>query len=108
MSPADDNKMSVNTLCTFRVLLSWRFPRKTASLDKFSPPPRPLKNAIFILIVVSLSLSLERADMLSILPLLSTSPKDFDTRVFLNHACRHGFRHALQGSFREIVNFAHS
>ena len=47
-------------VCTFKILLSWRFPRKQAFLDDFplcpqSPPP--LKSEHFIFIVVSPSLN---------------------------------------------------
>ena len=47
-----------NKIYTFKILLSWRFPRKNSILDDFSslPPIPPLKTANFILIVVSPSL----------------------------------------------------
>ena len=46
-------------ICTFKMLLSWRFPRKQASLDDFplcpqAPPPQ--KPTLYIFIVVSPSL----------------------------------------------------
>ena len=49
---------------TFKIWLSWRFPRKTAFLDDFPlcrqwPPPPPLKNANSIFIVISPSLTWE-------------------------------------------------
>ena len=49
-----------NKICTFKILLSWRFPRKTAFWTIFSLPPRappPSKSENFIFIVVSPSLS---------------------------------------------------
>ena len=47
-----------NKICTFKIILSWRFPRKTAFLDDFPlcPPGPPLKSENFIFIVVSPSL----------------------------------------------------
>ena len=50
-----------NKICTFNILLSWRFPRKTAFLDDFplcpqDPPPGPSKTQNYIFIVVSWSL----------------------------------------------------
>ena len=48
-----------NKICSFKILLSWRFPRKTASwtIFRFAPPlPPPPKTASFIFIVVSPSL----------------------------------------------------
>ena len=48
-----------NRICTFKISLSWRFPRKTAFWTIFlSAPsfPPPLKTANFIFIVVSPSL----------------------------------------------------
>ena len=49
-----------NKMFTFKILLSWRFPRKQAFLDDFplcpQGPPPPLESANFIFIVVSLSL----------------------------------------------------
>ena len=49
-----------NKICTFKILLSWRFPRKQAFWDNFPPCPQapPLKSEIFIFIVVSPALSL--------------------------------------------------
>ena len=52
-------KVLDNKNCTFKILLSWRFPRKTAFWTTFlSAPlsPPPLKTAHFIFIVVSPSL----------------------------------------------------
>ena len=49
-----------NKICTFKILLSWRFPRKQAFLDDFPLCPQgppPLKSENFIFIVVSPSLS---------------------------------------------------
>ena len=49
-----------NKICTFKILLLWRFPRKQAFLDDFPlcprGPPPPLKSENFIFIVVSPSL----------------------------------------------------
>ena len=52
-----------NKICTFDILLAWRFPRKIALWDEVPlcppmppPPPPPLKSANFIFIVVSPSL----------------------------------------------------
>ena len=49
-----------NKICTFKILLSWRFPRKQAFLDDCplcpQAPPPALKSENFILIVVSPSL----------------------------------------------------
>ena len=48
-----------NKICTFKILLSWRFPRKQAFLDDFPLCPQgppPLKSENFIFIVVSPSL----------------------------------------------------
>ena len=50
------------TICTFKILLSWRFPRKTAFwkcsfLPQGPPPKKKPKNFIFI--VVSLSLIMD-------------------------------------------------
>ena len=49
-----------NKICTFKILLSWRFPRKTAFwtivLSAPNVPP-PLKNENFIFLVVKLSLT---------------------------------------------------
>ena len=45
-----------NKICTFKILLSWRLPRKTAFLATFPlcpQAPPPLKSANFIFIVVS-------------------------------------------------------
>ena len=47
-----------NKICTFKILLSWRVPRKTAFLDNLLVCPQgtpPLKSANFIFIVVSLA-----------------------------------------------------
>ena len=44
-----------NKICTFKIVLSWRFPRKTAFWDDFPLLP-PHKNANCIFIVVSPSL----------------------------------------------------
>ena len=59
-------------MCTFNILLSWRFQKKTAFLDNspFLPPrPTPLKSANFIFIVVSQSLTLKvAANFLELLP----------------------------------------
>ena len=49
-----------NKICTFKILLSWRFPRKTAFLDNSPLYPHartPLESANFIIIVVSQSLT---------------------------------------------------
>ena len=49
-----------NKIFTFKILLSWRFPRKIAFWTIFLPAPLPtppLKSANFIFIVVSLSLN---------------------------------------------------
>ena len=49
-----------NKIIAFKILLSWRFPRKNSVLDNFPLCPLltpPLKNANFIFIVVSLSLN---------------------------------------------------
>ena len=54
-----------NEICTFRILLSWGFPRKTAFLDKFPLCPQGpplLKSENFVFIVVSPPLSLEPAE----------------------------------------------
>ena len=48
-----------NKICTFKILLSWRFPRKQSFLDDFPLCPQgppPLKSENFIFIVVSPSL----------------------------------------------------
>ena len=49
-----------NKICTFKILLSWRFPGKTAFWTSFlsapKAPPPPQKNKNFIFIVVSPSL----------------------------------------------------
>ena len=54
-----------NKICTFRILLSWRYPRKKKSVfGRFSslpPRPTPFKNANFIFIVVLPSLTFFRA-----------------------------------------------
>ena len=52
-----------NKICTFKILLSWRFPQKKKNcvLDDFSslpPRPPPLKTETFTFIVVSPSLRL--------------------------------------------------
>ena len=50
-----------NEMFTFKILLSWRFPRKIAFWTIFLSAPKappPLKNANFIFIVVSLSLKI--------------------------------------------------
>ena len=49
-------KLLDNKICTFKILLSWRFPRKQAFLDS-SPKAPPLKSENFIFIVVSRSLN---------------------------------------------------
>ena len=48
-----------NNICTFKILLSWRFPRKTAFFDNspLDPHVQPLKSANFIFIVVSQSMN---------------------------------------------------
>ena len=49
-----------NKICTFKILLSWRFPRKKHVFGRFAslpPNPHPLRKANFIFIVVSLSLT---------------------------------------------------
>ena len=48
-----------NKICDFKILLSWRFPRKKQSFGRFSslPPRPPLKIPNFIFIVVSPSLN---------------------------------------------------
>ena len=51
-----------NKICTFKMLLSWRFPRKAAFLDDFplcprGPPPSKVQT-FYLFIVVSPSLSL--------------------------------------------------
>ena len=54
-------KILDNESCTFKIVLSWRFSRKTAFGGNFSslpPRPTPLKGAMFIYIVVSQSLTL--------------------------------------------------
>ena len=48
-----------NKICTFKILLSWHFPRKTAFLDNFPLFPhaqRPSNMQILFFIVVSQSL----------------------------------------------------
>ena len=53
-----------NKICTFKILLSWRFPRKTAFWDDFPVCPQgapPSKRKTFIFIVVSPSLSNKKA-----------------------------------------------
>ena len=46
-----------NQICTFKISLSWRFPRKNSVLDDFPLPPSfPLKKRKNIFIVVSPSL----------------------------------------------------
>ena len=44
-----------NKICTFKILLSWRFPRKNSVLDDFTLCPKspPSKSEAFIFIVVS-------------------------------------------------------
>ena len=49
-----------NTICTFKILLSWRFPRKQALLDDFplcpqGPPPPQRETFIFIVVSPSLT-----------------------------------------------------
>ena len=48
-----------NKICTFRILLSWRFPGKTVLFDNFplcpqGPPPSKVQNFIFIVVSPSL------------------------------------------------------
>ena len=48
-----------NKICTFKILLSWRFPRETALRDVFplcpqGPPPSKAQNSIFIVVSPSL------------------------------------------------------
>ena len=53
-----------NKICTFKIVLSWRFPTKNSVLDDFPlcpQGPSPSKIETFIFIVVSLSLILDRA-----------------------------------------------
>ena len=56
-------KLLDNKICTFEFLLSWRFPRKKAFLDKiplcpqFPPPPLKSANSIFIVVSPSLRIS---------------------------------------------------
>ena len=60
-----DNKFLDNKISTFKILLSWRFPRKTAFLDNsplYPHAPTPLKSANSIFIVVSQSLSKDTHD----------------------------------------------
>ena len=47
-----------NQICTFKILLAWRFPRKTTFLDKFplcpeSPPPQKRKFYFYCRLAVS-------------------------------------------------------
>ena len=54
-----------NKICTFKMLLSWRFPQKPAFLEDFPLCPQgppPLKSETFIFIVVSPSLSVGKPD----------------------------------------------
>ena len=49
-----------NKICTFKILLSWRFPRKTAFLTIFlsapkAPPPSKSEHVIFIVVSPSLN-----------------------------------------------------
>ena len=66
-----------NKICIFKILLSWRFPRKTAFLDDFPLCPQgPLiKSEIFIFIVVSPSLSVWSS-------MISSSRLQMAARVF--------------------------
>ena len=58
-------KFHDNKTCTFKILLSWRFPtkKKKQRFGRFSslPPRPPSKGENFILIVVSPSLNFNRA-----------------------------------------------
>ena len=57
-----------NIICTFKILLSWRFPRKNSVLDDFPLCLQglpPSKSEHFIVIVVSPSLNLLGMDGIS-------------------------------------------
>ena len=60
-----------NKICTFKIILSWRFPRKTAFLDDFplcpqGAPPQKAKMCFFIVVSPSLKKVISHNDYASL------------------------------------------
>ena len=98
-----------NKICTFKIILSWRFPRKAAFLDDSpSAPNAPpgSQNRKFYFIVVSPSLMNITCNDLELYPLTQNYYENNSLRLI----CRNfegfcGKERLFRGITREIRNF---